>query len=462
MMAYSGDVYMQQQLFDGENWQWNGQQWAGTGFEQQQQQYDQSQFEQPQYEMPQQYDQSQLYDCSGWDYQQQGKFGDQSLQNQLRFHCTCVVLVLETPDLSRWAAGAEVPAQASALAWTAAAEAPAQASAAQSSRIWAAAEVPVQGARGAPADPRHNSAMWAPGTEASACASGRTVSWAEAPSAGLATSSAPSAGPALAAAATSSASAASAASAKQSAPSSSAPVVASAGAPASSSELQPASAAASAVSPTSSPVAEPKAGAELLTELRLAELKRLIDRDAQALRKTPQADSKEKELDSESGGTTRAPESNEDTPVKGDALLAGAALVRSAVGAVARERAADSGHSLLTGSEEPSSSASAWRGDRRAKAREKALAAMGEDAQGASPPGLDKEPKDQFFVVLVDFVPDSRKYGELPVKAGDEVAVCYDPVDDWIFGWKRGPQPDEAGSLGGCCCCPEVKHYHVV
>lgn len=143
-------------------------------------------------------------------------------------------------------------------------------------------------------------------------------------------------------------------------------------------------------------VIEPKAGAELLTELRLAELKRLIDRDAKQLRKTP-------DLPEEQG-------------VQG--------------------------------------SGSAWRGERRARARDKGDAPIVEGlfsraSASTIPPGLDT-PKEQHLKVLVDFMPASRTYGEMPVRAGEQVTITYEAIDEWIFGWKHGPKPDE-GWLPAVC-----------
>lgn len=139
-------------------------------------------------------------------------------------------------------------------------------------------------------------------------------------------------------------------------------------------------------------VIEPKAGAELLTELRLAELKRLIDRDAKQLRKTP-------DLTEEQG-------------VQG--------------------------------------SGSAWRGERRARARDKGDIPTVEGLfPRASAPGLET-PKEQHLKVLVDFIPASRNYGEMPVRAGEQVTITYEAIDEWIFGWKRGPRPDE-GWLPAVC-----------
>jgi len=45
--------------------------------------------------------------------------------------------------------------------------------------------------------------------------------------------------------------------------------------------------------------------------------------------------------------------------------------------------------------------------------------------------------------VLVDFHCKSRQCGEMPVKAGEEVMVRYPPNQDWIFGWKGWPVQDQ-------------------
>lgn len=109
-----------------------------------------------------------------------------------------------------------------------------------------------------------------------------------------------------------------------------------------------------------SEVAGPKAGAELLTELRLAELKRLIDRDSHALKRTEADDSRAPTLQDNAALPTSAPP----RPV-------------------------------------------------------------------------------QRYVVLADFLPESRTYGEMPVRAGDEVFVREEPTNDWIYGVQMGTRQDE-------------------
>eukprot|EP00930_Biecheleria_cincta_P046153 TRINITY_DN31833_c0_g1_i1.p1 TRINITY_DN31833_c0_g1~~TRINITY_DN31833_c0_g1_i1.p1 ORF type:complete len:559 (-),score=136.89 TRINITY_DN31833_c0_g1_i1:34-1641(-) len=188
----------------------------------------------------------------------------------------------------------------------------------------------------------------------------------------------------------------------------------------------PAAASGQQTSPSLDPVAEPYAGAELLTELRLAELKRLIDRDAQALKKTNTADAQADASRQEPEGSAMAAE--QDTPRKG-----------SEGAAVARRSPAGAGGALQ---ESGSEAGPSWRGERR-KARDKA---------SASPPGLAAPPEQvpQCHLVLVDFDPDSRTYGEMPVRAGEEVAVSYPPVEDWIYAWKRGPMQDQGWLPSQC------------
>lgn len=66
-----------------------------------------------------------------------------------------------------------------------------------------------------------------------------------------------------------------------------------------------------------------------------------------------------------------------------------------------------------------------------------------EEASSApSPPGLET-PTEWRYMTLDDFLPESRKYGEMPVRAGEEIFVNSAPLDDWIYGVKRGPQMDE-------------------
>lgn len=125
---------------------------------------------------------------------------------------------------------------------------------------------------------------------------------------------------------------------------------------------------------------EPKAGDEG-TELRLAELKRLIDRDAQALRSTREV---QEPMEPQSGAVSR--EGHE----------AGPTLQRDAA------------------------------------------------KSNVAPPNSSAKPGDvKNHRVLVDFTPESRDYGEMPLKAGEEVTVRYPIEEDWIFGWKGWPVRDQ-------------------
>jgi len=173
--------------------------------------------------------------------------------------------------------------------------------------------------------------------------------------------------------------------------------------------VAPAAAVSSSVGPigplASQPVAPGQAngvtsvgtGAELLTELRLAELKRLIDRDAKVYR--PQPEGVEIQSEQSAECTTRAPESNEDTPIK--SIAAGSAQE------AARSNAAD-----------------------------------GVCAPGRPTIGL-QQPDEKMIVALYDFEPESRRYDELPVRSGDEVWTDGEGSGGWIFGFKRGAKPDE-------------------
>jgi len=148
-----------------------------------------------------------------------------------------------------------------------------------------------------------------------------------------------------------------------------------------------------------------KVGAELLTELRLAELKRLIDRDAKALRASSETLEIESSARSSADCTTRAPDSNEesfqDSPTKEDTASAHSA-----------RQAATS---------EPS-------------AAPELASGFVDDAP--PPPGLDA-PEEQCYAAVADFTPETRNYGEMPVRIGEEVFVSGEALDGWIFGVKR-------------------------
>jgi len=154
--------------------------------------------------------------------------------------------------------------------------------------------------------------------------------------------------------------------------------------------------------------AGPKVGAELLTELRLIELKRLIDRDAKAL-KEGTYEGLEIESSDSADCPTRAPTSfNEDTPSKEDSSSA-----HSAPQAVAHA---------------PSSHASQ------------------EEAPAPPAPGLDA-PEEQCYTAIADFSPETRNYGEMPVCIGEEIFVSGEPLDGWIFGVKRKDGVEDEGWL---------------
>lgn len=268
----------------------------------------------------------------------------------------------------------------------------------------------------------------------------------------------------------------------------------------------------------------PKVGAELLTELRLAELKRLIDRDAKALKASSEVmeddswkdnhyddgqalESLENEIDSADSAdcTTRAPDSNEDTPVKeepekapvspvpyqenGDADSQAGDRPAVAEPAAAPSRRAKSSGGL--GSSRAAKSASAESKESKAaaelqkpaeaqaptpaehkaavsskgRASEATLNEAGSvadtslpppeaeesddadevaaaPARAPAPPGLEAR-SEKCLVATANFTPESRTFGEMPVRMGDEIFVSGDPLDGWIFGMKRGSEPDE-------------------
>lgn len=144
----------------------------------------------------------------------------------------------------------------------------------------------------------------------------------------------------------------------------------------------------------------PKPGAELLTELRLAELKRLIDRDAQALRRT-------------SANT--------------DAVLSS-----SAVPSAAR-------HGLRA--DAPDFSLDRQSVQSRENIEGSAEAGGGSLAVGA--PGLEAPPVERLVKSLATWEPESREYGEMGIHAGEDILVRGDVQNDWIWGSRRGDNPDE-------------------
>jgi len=219
----------------------------------------------------------------------------------------------------------------------------------------------------------------------------------------------------------------------------------------------------------------PKVGAELLTDLRLAELKRLIDRDAKALRDNAKVRSQGNDVDSDSADcTSRAPDSNEGTPTKdvcGDAAVAsvgsrGLPAKATAVQedlpwkpeqgsissrefpekGVTKEIAPSQKEEELTTEDTDVATPAADTAPPAAEAASAAAAAL-------APPGLEA-PTEQRLVAVADFLPEGRSYGELPLRAGEEVFVSGEQLDGWIFGSKRpaGGPPDEgwlpASALG--------------
>mmetsp|Transcript_128005 Transcript_128005/g.368798 ORF Transcript_128005/g.368798 Transcript_128005/m.368798 type:complete len:479 (+) Transcript_128005:33-1469(+) len=72
-----------------------------------------------------------------------------------------------------------------------------------------------------------------------------------------------------------------------------------------------------------------------------------------------------------------------------------------------------------------------------------------EAAAGA--PGLEA-PAEQMHVAVANWEPKNRQYGEMPVRAGEEIWVSADMQNEWIYGCKRGDNADEgwipASALG--------------
>mmetsp|Transcript_33936 Transcript_33936/g.54009 ORF Transcript_33936/g.54009 Transcript_33936/m.54009 type:complete len:467 (-) Transcript_33936:109-1509(-) len=172
----------------------------------------------------------------------------------------------------------------------------------------------------------------------------------------------------------------------------------------------------------------PKVGAELLTELRLAELKRLIDRDARALKASTEV------VDIESTDsadcTTRAPDSNEDTPTKEDTASSAHSVPQEAKARHFTSEADDTDG--RTASYSRSKVVQRSEGDQA----EVGATTSSSTAPAPPPPGLDA-PEEERYLAIADFSPEARNYGELPVSVGEEIFISGEPVDGWIFGVKR-------------------------
>lgn len=189
----------------------------------------------------------------------------------------------------------------------------------------------------------------------------------------------------------------------------------------------------------------PKVGAELLTELRLTELKRLIDRDAEALKKSsegsPGAGNKDiagvRDSEEAKGAVEciARPELGLATDTNAESAVAKAG---GSVSGSADEDAIDTGVAV----DRPEVTGSGAGDD----VIDKAFSGDGVHAsaasQAASPPGL-AAPVEQCYVSLANFYPEGRTYGEMPVRAGDQIWVDSDPLEEWVFGFKRGLEPDQ-------------------
>jgi len=189
----------------------------------------------------------------------------------------------------------------------------------------------------------------------------------------------------------------------------------------------------------------------------------------------------ENEIDSADSAdcTTRAPDSNEDTPVKEEPEKAPLSPVpcqasrdadsqASAQPAVPAPAAAPSQRAKSSGDKQGSSKikpapaaqapaeckeskgAAEPKKSAEAKAPVEPKAAVSEDAgdvavapaRAPAPPGLEAR-SEKCYVATANFTPESRTFGEMPVRMGDEIFVSGEPLDGWIFGMKRGSEPDE-------------------
>lgn len=165
----------------------------------------------------------------------------------------------------------------------------------------------------------------------------------------------------------------------------------------------------------------PHAGAELLTDLWLTKLKRLIDNDAQELRGHSGASGADMESDRSADCTTHTPLTSEFT----SSSAAGGSGVSTTSATAAAEAAAVVVPRKASAVAAPSSGQLC--GDR------------GGDRQAA--PRLEV-PEEKVFMALGDFHPESRQHGEMPISTGETVLVSGEVRDGWIFGTKL----DEAGN----------------
>merc|ERR1719215_881151 len=82
--------------------------------------------------------------------------------------------------------------------------------------------------------------------------------------------------------------------------------------------------------------------------------------------------------------------------------------------------------------------------------RSSAAPSVASESPGAEPvastvapaPGLEA-PVEQRLIVVADFLPESRNFGEMPVRTGEEIFVSGESLDGWIFGVKRSGGGDE-------------------
>lgn len=220
----------------------------------------------------------------------------------------------------------------------------------------------------------------------------------------------------------------------------------------------------------------PNLGAELLTQLQLAELKRLIDRDAKALRASSVGESVEKETDLSVDGKMRVKDVPGGSTDCGDrhGNDGDDKKNRPKASAAARSTATSSSSAITVDSTRTLATASSPSAPARTTAAvdskmagaasptrsmdgtgvapvEQSDASTNDGSGRPHPPGLDA-PEEKRCIVLAEFTPESRKYGELLVKVGEEIFVSGELLDGWIFGVKRGDEPDEgwlpASALG--------------
>jgi len=189
---------------------------------------------------------------------------------------------------------------------------------------------------------------------------------------------------------------------------------------------------------------EPKVGLESMAELRLAELKRLIDLDADALRQSSEAAVQQPGTWAETRAT--AASSKDATRGLGATKFdktkenAGGKEVKNS-GGIGPDMAAGVGAHHVRARNKM------WRGAEADKAVGNKQPAKAAEGGGTSAHQNTKElqghNKTRCSTVLHDFFPDSRGYGEMPIRAGEKLYTDDNPVKDWIFATRRGLDAEE-------------------